>query len=111
MSNRKIVIVLAALLAVAGGITFVAWYRGSAHSHAAQANAEYFCPMHPTIVRDKPGECPICGMKLEREAASGWSSSTGIPWTRRSIPTNGRRTKWAWITYRYTRTKRRATRQ
>jgi Cu(I)/Ag(I) efflux system membrane fusion protein len=26
--------------------------------------AKYQCPMHPTIVRDRPGDCPICGMKL-----------------------------------------------
>jgi P-type Cu+ transporter len=27
--------------------------------------AEYTCPMHPEIVRDRPGACPICGMALE----------------------------------------------
>ncbi len=27
--------------------------------------AEYTCPMHPQIIRDKPGNCPICGMALE----------------------------------------------
>ncbi len=33
--------------------------------HPAEvAAAKYQCPMHPTIVRDGPGECPICGMKL-----------------------------------------------
>ncbi len=25
----------------------------------------YTCPMHPEIVRDRPGDCPICGMALE----------------------------------------------
>src|SRR5262245_25416270 len=25
----------------------------------------YTCPMHPEIVRDGPGNCPICGMALE----------------------------------------------
>lgn len=25
---------------------------------------EYTCPMHPDIIRDKPGRCPICGMEL-----------------------------------------------
>ena len=25
----------------------------------------YTCPMHPQIVRDAPGSCPICGMALE----------------------------------------------
>src|SRR5512141_2369691 len=26
---------------------------------------EWTCPMHPQIVRDAPGNCPICGMALE----------------------------------------------
>ena len=25
---------------------------------------QYTCPMHPEIVRDEPGSCPICGMDL-----------------------------------------------
>jgi Cu+-exporting ATPase len=32
---------------------------------AAVAGAAYTCPMHPQIVRDQPGICPICGMALE----------------------------------------------
>jgi ABC-type Fe3+-hydroxamate transport system substrate-binding protein len=24
----------------------------------------YTCPMHPQIISDKPGKCPICGMTL-----------------------------------------------
>jgi Cu+-exporting ATPase len=31
----------------------------------APAGTKYTCPMHPEIVRDKPGACPICGMALE----------------------------------------------
>ena len=30
----------------------------------------YTCPMHPEIVRDAPGSCPICGMALELRAPS-----------------------------------------
>jgi Cu+-exporting ATPase len=30
---------------------------------------EYVCPMHPEIVRDQPGSCPICGMALEPRTA------------------------------------------
>ena len=26
---------------------------------------QYTCPMHPEIVQDEPGDCPICGMALE----------------------------------------------
>lgn len=32
----------------------------TADSHAHQ----YTCSMHPEVVRDKPGDCPKCGMKL-----------------------------------------------
>lgn len=32
----------------------------------------FVCPMHPTIVQDEPGRCPICGMNLvAREVATG----------------------------------------
>jgi Cu+-exporting ATPase len=26
---------------------------------------EYTCPMHPEIIQDRPGACPLCGMDLE----------------------------------------------
>ncbi|CAN5598742.1 heavy metal translocating P-type ATPase [soil metagenome] len=32
---------------------------------SSAAKTEYVCPMHPQIVRDAPGPCPICGMALE----------------------------------------------
>ncbi len=32
---------------------------------AASAGSEWTCPMHPEIVRSRPGSCPICGMALE----------------------------------------------
>jgi Cu+-exporting ATPase len=35
--------------------------RPSAPAHPTT----YTCPMHPEIVRDAPGSCPICGMALE----------------------------------------------
>lgn len=31
---------------------------------SSDAGASYTCPMHPEIVADKPGSCPICGMTL-----------------------------------------------
>jgi P-type Cu+ transporter len=30
-----------------------------------ESKVEWTCPMHPQIVRDAPGSCPICGMALE----------------------------------------------
>jgi Cu+-exporting ATPase len=34
-------------------------------NHPRSDGARYTCPMHPEIVRDAPGNCPICGMALE----------------------------------------------
>ncbi len=39
--------------------------------------ARYHCPMHPTYVSDKPGDCPICNMKLVPMEEKAETSSTG----------------------------------
>jgi Cu+-exporting ATPase len=36
-----------------------------AAARPVERGVEYTCPMHPEVVRDKPGACPICGMALE----------------------------------------------
>ncbi|HEY6104982.1 MAG TPA: efflux RND transporter periplasmic adaptor subunit, partial [Anaeromyxobacteraceae bacterium] len=38
--------------------------RGPAAPQVEKKGPRYTCPMHPTIVQDHPGECPICGMQL-----------------------------------------------
>lgn len=39
--------------------------KDSKEVHARHTEvAQYTCPMHPQIIRDKPGKCPICGMDL-----------------------------------------------
>jgi Cu+-exporting ATPase len=40
-------------------------------SAAPASQIEYTCPMHPQIVRDAPGNCPICGMALEPHTVVG----------------------------------------
>ncbi len=49
--------------------------QGVAPSHpavdAAPRGGEYTCPMHPEVVRDGPGTCPICGMALEPRTVTG----------------------------------------
>ncbi len=36
----------------------------------APPGTTFTCPMHPEIVRDGPGACPICGMALEPRTLS-----------------------------------------
>ncbi|HET7160534.1 MAG TPA: heavy metal-binding domain-containing protein, partial [Burkholderiales bacterium] len=44
----------------------------------AVPGATYTCPMHPEIVRDAPGDCPICGMALVPIAGSGETEDTEL---------------------------------
>lgn len=51
---------------------------------AATKQVEYTCPMHPEIVRSRPGTCPICGMALEpREVTSEEVNPELVEMTRR----------------------------
>jgi Cu+-exporting ATPase len=38
--------------------------------HPPPTHTDYTCPMHPEIVRDEQGSCPICGMALEPRTVS-----------------------------------------
>lgn len=53
--------------AFATAATSVVLRAGPARPDSAarpEDEALYQCPMHPSIVQDHPGDCPICGMKL-----------------------------------------------
>jgi len=41
--------------------------------------AKYFCPMDPDVTSDKPGNCPKCGMALERNPA--WTPQSNVIYT------------------------------
>ncbi len=40
-------------------------------NEASHQHDTYTCPMHPQIVRDTPGTCPICGMDLVQKGRPG----------------------------------------
>ena len=40
--------------------------KAKVSSETSVKKALYQCPMHPHIISDKPGNCPICGMQLVR---------------------------------------------
>jgi Cu(I)/Ag(I) efflux system membrane fusion protein len=44
--------------------------EGSAIEHGQKhADPSYVCPMHPGVLSDQPGDCPICGMDLVEQEA------------------------------------------
>ena len=47
-------------------------------SPPARAGAQYTCPMHPEIVKDAPGSCPICGMALVPIAGTGEADDSDL---------------------------------
>lgn len=60
--------------------------HGQAHGPESQAPAQpvtssaamqYTCPMHPQIVREAPGQCPICGMDLVPKVLNNAAAQAG----------------------------------
>lgn len=51
---------------------------------------KYFCPMHPAIVSDKPGRCPICGMDLVPNTTHQHEKSTAQDQERSSVQLDSR---------------------
>ncbi len=46
------------------------------HEHTAETPAtKYTCPMHPSVIQDGPGKCPICGMDLVIKSQSSGDSN------------------------------------
>ena len=59
---RWILVALTALVAVGSIVSYAGVRRGAAAG--LPAGQLYQCPMHPSVVQDHPGECPICSMTL-----------------------------------------------
>lgn len=77
-----------AILALIGGVIaywdtlrayYEKWTRPATAAQAAASDTEYFCPMHPQIVRDRPNEkCPLCFMPLSRRK-KGTGQAEALP--------------------------------
>ena len=63
MKNFILGFLVAAMLTAGGAWWFLRNSSQPVPAQVAQAQ-KYHCPMHPSYVSDKPGDCPICGMRL-----------------------------------------------
>lgn len=61
---KRVLIILASLVAV-GGAGFFLLVNINPSSKPSGEKQLYTCGMHPQIIQDHPGDCPICGMKLQ----------------------------------------------
>ena len=49
-------------------------------AESEEVEYEYFCAMHPQVVSDRPGKCPLCGMPLsKRQKAGAMAGEEGLP--------------------------------
>lgn len=84
MSRKLLAVALGAFLLGAGSVWVFFGSRPGTSLPQEEAGATvYYCPMHPSMVSDRPGDCPICQMRLVpmetdvAEGTGGAASSTG----------------------------------
>jgi membrane fusion protein, copper/silver efflux system len=79
MSKRLLVVLAVIVLATAAGFYLVWTPSQEAAEHLTHdaKKAKYQCSMHPQIVSDEPGICPICQMKLQRVDDASMNASMG----------------------------------
>ncbi len=64
MKTPKLLAIILVVAAAIGVTLFLASGRPVSGEHSVREEQLYTCGMHPQIVQNKPGNCPICGMKL-----------------------------------------------
>lgn len=68
--NRFLVILM---FLCAGFVVFGTWktfHAGQKMNAEQNGKVIYYCSMHPSYTSDRPGDCPICNMKLIKKEAS-----------------------------------------
>jgi Cu(I)/Ag(I) efflux system membrane fusion protein len=80
--TRLMAIVRWALVLLMGAVAVLAVAHAWPGRESSVRAAIFTCPMHPSVVRDQPGSCPICGMDLVEarpEAPAGHEGHRHVP--------------------------------
>jgi RND family efflux transporter MFP subunit len=64
MKKIKFILFAVLLAVVAAGVISCGKNSSRETAGASESKTLYTCGMHPQIIQDHPGNCPICGMKL-----------------------------------------------
>ena len=70
---KKMKTVLLAIMVLLAGASFGQQKSSTTHVHKHGVKQKYTCSMHPEVVRNKPGRCPKCNMKLTKLKATSAS--------------------------------------
>ncbi|MCB9058197.1 MAG: efflux RND transporter periplasmic adaptor subunit [Calditrichae bacterium] len=62
--KKNIILILAGVLIGAGAFYIFSPDNSSGTAQTSQSEQLYTCGMHPSVIQNEPGNCPICGMKL-----------------------------------------------
>lgn len=76
MKRKSLIIIGLAIIVIAAGLFFVISSNGNETTLPAEKQL-YTCGMHPDVISEEPGDCPICGMKLVPKKGTGTASNTG----------------------------------
>lgn len=69
--KRKTIIILSIVILAIIGLGYVGYKYFIKDGNSIAQKQLYTCPMHPQIIQDHPGTCPICGMDLVLKTDAG----------------------------------------
>jgi len=74
--NIMMIILLVTMIPVAG--LAMGQLHKTQQTQGTQKHQDlYYCPMHPQIFYNHPGNCPICGMKLIKKGTEAVQQRSG----------------------------------
>lgn len=89
MNKKRISLLLIVLVVFAtSGFLFFRYEKDTASMNTVEAKDVYYCPMHKEYVSDKPGNCPICSMKLVKKEKANKAAGKEMPESGSRTPTH-----------------------